>query len=112
MEVLAANPSEESEQKWILATRIVIFILGTMLLLMFAINTYKYLIKQQKYKVLTISLFYIVALLSIVLIMICAYISPYTDYCALNWLLISYGVAYANLILGICQGGTLTVLSI
>ena len=41
-----------------------------------------------------------------------ACISPYTNYCKLDWLLISYGVAYTNLILGLCQGSTLTVLSI
>ena len=109
---LLQDPSDEAENRWIIGTKVVIFICGTMLLLLFTINTYKYLIKQQKYKVLTISLFYLVSLMSIVLVMYVAFITPYKDYCALNWLLASYGVAYAYLILGICQGGTLTVLSI
>ena len=112
MDLHELPPFSPDEKRAIKITRVVVFVVGTMLLILFSVNTYKYLIKQQKYKVLTITLFYIVALISIVLVMATAYITPYYNYCKLDWLLLSYGVAYTNLLLGVCQGGTIAILGI
>ena len=110
---LLQDPSEEAENRWIIGTKVVIFICGTMLLILCCYNIYNYLVKQHKYKQLTTTLFYIFAISNIVLVMIYSVqVVPVKDYCSWEWLWIIYGTAYANLLVGLCQAGTLTCLVI
>ena len=101
-----------SQKKWITVTKVIIFILGSMLLILCAWNVYNYLIKQNKYKQITLSLFYVTAFVSIGLIIIYSLFVPYDNYCKWNWMLLLYGISYSNLILGLCQAGTLTSLAV
>ena len=100
---LLQDPSTDAENKWIIATKVVIFICGTMLLILCCYNIYNYLVKQNKYKQLTTTLFYIFAISNIVLVMIYSVqVVPVQDYCSWEWLWILYGTTYANLIVGLC----------
>ena len=98
----------KSQMKWITITKVIIFILGTMLLILCGYNVANYLLKQHKYTQFTLSLFYVTAFLSIGLIITYSLFVPYNDYCKWSWMLLLYGISYSNLILGLCQAGTLS----
>ena len=110
---LLTEPSKDAKHRWIESTRIIVFVLGTMLLILCGYNIYNYLVKQRKYKQMMITLFYITAIVNTCLV-ICysTFIVPIKDYCSWRWLWVLYGTSYFNLIIGLCQAGTLTSLVI
>ena len=100
------------QMKWFTVAKIVVFVLGAMLLILCSYNVYNYLLKHHKFKQLTISLFYVTAIINMVLLIIYSLIVPYRDYCKWEWMVLLYGISYTNLILGLCQAGTLTSLAV
>ena len=66
-------------------------------------NSYNYLWKQEKYKVVPNCILYSASLMCVALNIAFAQMVPLADYCSLWWFLTAYGAAYCNLIVGVCQ---------
>lgn len=86
---------------WVVTSRILVIFCGCCLLILSLINLYFFVIVQKKYKVPTILLFYIVAILLITCTVTYTWTEPIKDYCKIGWVLSFYGESFLNLIMGI-----------
>ena len=104
------RPPTDREHDWFLGLEITTYICGVLLFIFGCYNIYHYLYKQQKYKVYANIIIYTASMCCIMLDMAFAQIVPLTDYCRLRWWFTSYGAAYCNLVVGICQAYLLSAL--
>ena len=75
-------------------------------------NAFHFLYRNKKYTSFVTWSIYVAALLCVALNMIYACYVPYESYCNIGWFLSAYGAAYCDLIVGICQAYTLSLLKI
>ena len=88
--------------------QVIMMIIGTGVIMLYFFNLWNYLIKRKKYKDVSILLFYMNALLALLMIMIRTYFVPIRNYCNIYIILLTYGIPLCNLNLGICQACMLT----
>ena len=101
---------DHSEATVIKVFQVVAEVIGVFTLLLYFFNLWNYLIKRKKYRDISILLFYVNALLAILMIMIRTYFVPVRNYCNVYIILLTYGIPLCNLNLGICQACMLTQL--
>ena len=89
-------------------SKILNYVCSFPLIVLACCNIYLFLYRQSKYKVWSIDMFYISALLTIAFIIWTTAIIPITDYCSVIWQIPFYGGIYCNQIVGICQASMLT----
>ena len=96
----------------ITVTQIVIFVLGGIVLLLWAFNCWGYVYKQRQNECPCCLLFYLNAVIIVIELMIDTRNVPNTDFCAYRLIIGVYGTQALYLNLGICQAGILTTLFI
>ena len=69
-----------------------IFISGGILILLWIINLWKYIIKQKRYQEISTLLFYINAIVIIILVIIDSIYVPDTDFCDIKLIIGVYGI--------------------
>ena len=89
---------------------ILTWIFGGIVFFFGVFNCYNYLYKQEKYKMVSNCFLYAAAFMSVILDIAFAQMVPLYDYCEIWWFLTSYGAAYCNLIVGVCQAYQLSTL--
>ena len=90
----------------------IIFVFGGVTFVMWIINLWKYLIKAERFKEITILLFYLNAILVMTCVLIDVQDSPSTNFCSYQLIISEYGSQIMFLNLGICWSATITNLCI
>ena len=88
--------------------QIFVVLVGALLLLLCCYTICKFVVQQKKYKTVTISIFYFMAVLNLLCNIAYALIIPERNYCSWPWLVTRFGARYSSSILGICQASILT----
>ena len=106
------NHLSDTQISAIVALQFIIFAFGGVTSVLLLVNLYKYLIKQKRYKEITICLFYLNAALVLAFVLIDVQDSPSTNFCAYRLIISEYGSMIMFLNLGICWCATITNLVI
>ena len=110
---LGYSELNENQKNLLISTQIIVGMFTGFLIAVSFYNTYTYLIKQQKYKIAHILIFYVTSILSLSLIMIMVFKPPlFVNPCEALLFISVFGVSYLNVILGIGQASMLTILYI
>lgn len=90
-----------SQETWILVSKILVVTLASGVLLLLTFNTIFFVVKQKKYRVPTILLFYVVSFLLTTCTLTYSLLVPLSNYCGVGWMIAYYGGSFLYMVLGI-----------
>ena len=99
------------ENDIVLASKIVVLVASALTLFLCFFNLYFFVFMQKKCRVITVTLFYVFSILTILAQASYTLTSPQDNYCNWGWLLTFYGESILNLNLGVVQASNITILA-
>ena len=99
------------ENDIVLASKIVVLVASALTLFLCFFNLYFLVFMQKKCRVITVTLFYVFSILTILAQASYTLTSPQDNYCNWGWLLTFYGESILNLNLGVVQASNITILA-